>query len=211
MLTAAALVVMSALVKPNFIIAFLPALGVLAALHGRRSDWHWLGLGFALPAVAVLAWQYNTLNAEGAGVILAPLHVIGVYAPTDVVTLAWRLVASVLFPLAAVACFPSVRWDRRVQIGWATFLIGAAFGYLLAEGDRAADGNFLWSGQLAAFVLFVATAVAVLRAAAAGGAGASGPGKFALCGGVFLWHVTSGIQHLYTTLARLTRPTLHPR
>ena len=199
MLTSAALVVMSALVKPNFIMAFLPALGVLAVLHGRRSDLHWLGLGFALPAVAVLAWQYYALNAEGAGIILAPLYVIGFYAPTDFVTLAWRLVASVLFPLAAVACFPSVRTDRRVQIGWATFLIGAAFGYLLAEGGRAGEGNFLWSGQLAAFVLFVATAVAVLRAAAAGGAGASRLGRFALCGGVFLWHVTSGIQHLYAT------------
>ena len=199
MLTSAALVVMSALVKPNFIMAFLPALGVLAVLHGRRSDWHWLGLGFALPAVAVLAWQYYALNAEGIGVILAPLHVIGFFAPTDFVTLGWRLVASVLFPLAAVACFPSVRVDRRVQIGWATFLIGAAFGYLLAEGGRAGDGNFLWSGQLAAFVLFAATAVAVLRAAAAGGAGASRLGRLALCGGVFLWHVTSGIQHLYAT------------
>ena len=83
------------------------------------------------------------LNAEGASVILAPLHMIGFFAPTDFVTLAWRLVASVLFPLAAVACFPSVRADRRVQIGWATFLIGAAFGYLLVEGDYAASGNFL--------------------------------------------------------------------
>ena len=147
----------------------------------------------------MLAWQYYALNAEGASIILAPLHVIGFYAPTDFVTLAWRLVASVLFPLAAVACFPSVRADRRVQIGWATFLIGAAIGYLLAEGGRADNGNFLWSGQLAAFVLFVATAVAVLRAAAASGAGASRLGRFALCGGVFLWHVTSGIQHLYAT------------
>ena len=202
MLTSAALVVMSTLVKPNFIMAFLPALGVLAVLHWRRTDWYWLGLGFALPAVAVLAWQYYVafaLNAEGAGVRLAPLYVIGFSAPTDFVTLALRLVASVLFPLAAVACFPSVLADRRVQIGWATFLVGAAFGYLLAEGDNASSGNFLWSGQLAAFVLFAATAVAVFRAAAAGGAGASRLGWFALCGGVFLWHVTSGIQHLYAS------------
>ena len=114
-------------------------------------------------------------------------------------TLCWRLAASVLFPLAAVVCFSSVRADHRVQLGWATFLIGAAFGYLLAEGGRPGDGNFLWSGQLAAFVLFAATAVAVLRAAAVGGAGASRLGRFALCGGIFLWHVTSGIQHLYAT------------
>ena len=202
MLASAALVVMSALVKPNFIMAFLPALSALAVLHWRHTDWYWLGISFALPTIAVLAWQYDmayTLTNERSGVILAPLSVIGLRSPTDVVTLGWRLAASVLFPLAAVVCFPSVRADRRVQLGWATFLIGAAFGYLLAEGGRANDGNFLWSGQLAAFVLFAATAVAVLRAAATGGAGASRLGRFALCGGVFLWHVTSGIQHLYAT------------
>ena len=202
MLASAALVVMSVLVKPNFIMAFLPALCVLAVLHWRRADWLWLGLGIVLPAVAVLEWQYAVtyaLNPEGAGVVLAPLHVIRLHVSAGLATLGWRLAASVLFPLAAVACFPSVRADRRVQIGWATFLIGAAIGYLLAEGDRAGAGNFLWSGQLAAFVLFAASAVAVLQTAAAGGAGLSRLGRFALCGGVFLWHVASGIQHLYTT------------
>ena len=202
MLTSAALVVMSALVKPNFIMAFLPALGALAVLHWRRADWRWLGLGFAIPTVAVLAWQYAvayTLNTEGGDVILAPLHVIRLHTQAGLPTLGWRLAASVLFPLAAVACFPSVRADRRVQLGWATFVIGAAIGYLLTEGDDASVGNFLWSGQLAAFVLFAATVVAVLRAAASGGAGVSRLGRFALCGCVFLWHLTSGIQHLYST------------
>ena len=171
LLASAALVVMSVLVKPNFIMAFLPALGVLAVLNWRRADWLWLGLGFALPAVAVLEWQYAVtyaLNTEGAGVILAPLHVIRLHVSAGLATLGWRLAASLLFPLAAVACFPSVRADRRVQLAWATFLVGAAIGYLLAEGDRAGAGNFLWSGQLAAFVLFAASAVAVLRAAATG-------------------------------------------
>ena len=199
MLASAVLVVTSVLVKPNFIMAFLPALSVLAVLHWRYTDWRWLGISFGLPAIAVLAWQYDiayALTTERSGVILAPLHVIGLRSPTDLVTLGWRLAASVLFPLAAVACFPSVRADRRVQLGWATFLVGAAFGYLLAEGNQADHGNFLWSGQLAAFVLFAASAVAVLRAAAAGGTGAGRLGRFALCGCVFLWHVMSGIRHL---------------
>ena len=204
MLASAALVVMSALVKPNFVMAFLPGLGVLAVLHWRRTDWYWLGIGFAMPAIAVLAWQYAVAYVQDARevrVILAPLHVIGHYAPTDVVTLGWRLAASVLFPLAAAACFPSVRADRRVQLGWTTFLIGAAIGYLLAEDVHAGTGNFLWSGQLAAFVLFAASAVAVLRTAANGGVGVSLSrlGRFALCGSVFLWHVMSGIQHAYST------------
>ena len=201
-LASAALVVMSGLVKPNFIMAFLPALSALAVLHRRHTNWRWLCLSFALPAIAVLAWQYDVAysrNTEGASVMLAPLLAIGFHSPTDVVTLGWCLAASVLFPLAAVVCFPSVRADRRVQIGWVTFFIGAAFGYLLAEGGRPGHGNFLWSGQLAAFVLFAASAVAVLRAAATGGAGVSRLGRFALCGSIFFWHVASGIQHLYST------------
>ena len=201
MLASGALVVMSVLVKPNFIMAFLPAIGVLALLNWRRADWFWLGCGFALPAVAVLEWQYAVtyaLNTEGAGVILAPLQVIRLHVSAGLATLGWRLAASVLFPLAAVACFRSVRADRRVQLAWATFLVGAAIGYVLAEGGRAGAGNFLWSGQLAAFVLFAASAVAVIRTAATGGGAASRLSRFALCGSVFLWHVTSGIQHLYS-------------
>ena len=202
MLTSAALVVVSVLVKPNFMMAFLPALSVLAVLHWRHTDWRWLGLGFATPTVAVLTWQYAVTfmgNTDGASVILAPLHEIGLHSPTDLVTLGWCLVASVLFPLTAVACFSSVRADRRVLLGWVTFVVGVAIGYLLAEGGlRAGSGNLLWSGQLAAFVLFVASAVAVLRDAATGGAGVSRFGRFAVCGIAFLWHVTSGIQHLYS-------------
>ena len=197
-LTSASLVVTSVLVKPNFILAFLPALGALAVLHWRRTDWRWFGLSFAIPAVAVLGWQYYVvypLNPDGAGVVLAPLQAIGVHSSTDLVTLGWRLIASVLFPLTAVACFPSVRADRRVQIGWATVFIGAAIGYLLAESQRPGAGNFLWSGQLAVFVLFAASTVAVLRDAATAGAGGR---RLALCGGVFLWHVASGIQYVYS-------------
>ena len=100
--------------------------------------------------------------------ILAPLQVIGFYAPTDPLTL-----------------------------GWATFLVGAAIGHLLAEVHSANHGAFLWSGELAAFVLFAASAVAVLRAAATGGAGKRRLVRFTLCGAVFLWYVTSGFQYLY--------------
>ena len=197
-LTSAALVVTSVLVKPNFIMAFLPALGALAVLHWRRTDWRWFGLSFAIPAVAVLGWQYYVvypLNPDGAGVVLAPLQAIGVHSSTDLVTLGWRLTASVLFPLTAAACFPSVCADRRVQLGWATVFIGAAIGYLLAESQRPGAGNFLWSGQLAVFGLFAASTVAVLRDAATAGAGGR---RLALCGSVFLWHVASGIQHVYS-------------
>ena len=46
----------------------------------------------------------------------------------------WMAAAGIvtLGGLAAAACFPSVRADRRVQLAWATFFVGAAIGYLLA-------------------------------------------------------------------------------
>ena len=62
------------------------------------------------------------------------------------------------------------------------------------------DGNFLWSGQLAAFVLFAASAVAVLRAAATGRRGCE-PARAGLrCAEASSSGTSaSGIQHLYAT------------
>ena len=64
MLASASLVVMAAIVKPSFSMAFLPALGVLALLHWRRTDWLWLGVSFVLPAAAVLVAVRRDLHAE---------------------------------------------------------------------------------------------------------------------------------------------------
>ena len=107
-----------------------------------------------------------------------------------------------------------MRADRRVQLGWATVFIGAAIGYLLAESQRPGAGNFLWSGQLAVFVLFAASTVAVLRDAATAGAGGRRLREMPGAAGVqrrglrcaaasCLWHVdddetASGIQHVYS-------------
>ena len=65
-------------------------------------------------------------------------------------------------------------------------------------GFRSPPNLVTLGWHLAAFVLFAASAVAVLEDAAAGGAGLSLLIRFAVCGIVFLWHVTSGIQHLYS-------------
>ena len=49
------------------------------------------------------------------------------------------------------------------MLAWLVFGIAAAYGYLLAEAEpNMGDGNWLWSGQVALFVLF-AESVLFLR------------------------------------------------
>ena len=69
-LASAALVVMSGLVKPNFIMAFLPALGALAVINGRHTDW------LARP-------QLRPANRRGAGVAVRHYGADAAYAAHD--------------------------------------------------------------------------------------------------------------------------------
>jgi hypothetical protein len=182
------LVVLSMVIKPSFMMAFMPAVTGLAILNARRADWKLLLFGLALPTVIVLLPQYiqryQTEAAAHPGVIWAPLYVIGLHVSTDPVTLAARLAASVVFPaFATLLFFTAAVRDRALGMAWAVFVAGIALGYLFAESGASADhGNFLWSGQLAAFLLFAVSSLFVLR--------------FTVVGLALLWHVWSGVRHL---------------
>jgi len=199
------LVVVSGIVKPSFLLAFLPAVGLAALWRWRVARWGLLVGGLFVPSVLLLLGQYTLrylLQADdGVNVMFAPLTVIGLYTSTDTLNLGMRLALSVLFPLAVVAAFPrQAARDSRVPLAWLTFAVGIAPGYLLAEGGgKASAGDFLWSGQLAAFVLFAVSAA--FLAGRLGGAGEREfrPGTLAratACSAVFAWHVVSGVQHL---------------
>jgi hypothetical protein len=75
---------------------------------------------------------------------------------------------SIAFPLCLVAArWPAARRDGPLMLAWLVFGIGAAYGYVLAEAEPyTGDGNWLWSGQVALFVLF-AESVLFLRSRAA--------------------------------------------
>lgn len=204
----AALVVASGLVKPSFLMAFLPAVGVAALWNWRRARWNAIVFGLAVPAVLLLSAQfllrYRLQAADGVSIVLDPLMVIGLYGPTDPFTLAAKLVASVLFPLAVTVLFVrgAVR-DHGMVLAWATLAVGVSYGYLLAEaGGKASAGDFLWSGQLAVFLLFAVSAMFLLRQVSAAPAHAWRVGAIAkagLCVLILTWHVTSGVQHLQTS------------
>jgi len=200
-----ALVVASGIVKPSFLLAFLPAVGLMALWHARAARWRLLIAGLFVPSVLLLlaqyALRYRLQADDGVSVTVAPLMVIGLYAPTDALTLVTRLALSVLFPLSVVAAFPQeAARDIRLPLAWLTFALGIVPGYLLAEaGGKASAGDFLWSGQLACFVLFAVSAA--FLAARLGDAverpfRAGTLARAAACGAVLAWHAVSGVQHL---------------
>lgn len=173
----AAATVASVMAKPSFLIAFLPGAALAAAIQalgqagqGRGTPQTFLrggALSVAVPAVAVLALQFVFRYVVGAGegglhsVVFAPLEVMGFHS-RDV---GLKFVSSIIFPAVATGLFwKEARWRPAFTVAWLTFAISAFYAYFLAEGgvDRY-SGNFIWSLQLALFVLFFECA-SVIRA-----------------------------------------------
>jgi hypothetical protein len=201
----AALVLVAGLIKPSFLMAFLPAVGLLAVVNWKRADWKLLLFGLGIPTALLLAGQfalrYWIRADDGVGIVYAPLLVLGLYGPTDLVTLGTRLVASVLFPLAVTIVFvPQALRDRSVVVSWLAFAVGISWGYLFAEtGGKTSAGDFLWSGQLTAFLLFAVTAMFLLKQFVSSPPSSNRTwlyGRVALCFLVLGWHVVSGVRHL---------------
>lgn len=200
----AALVLVSGLIKPSFLMAFLPAVGLLAVVNWKQADWKLLILGLAIPTACLLAAQfalrYLVRADDGVSIVYAPLVVLGLYGPTDPATLGTRLVASVLFPLIVTILFlPQAVRDRRVILGWLVFAVGISWGYLFAEtGGKVSSGDFLWSGQLAAFLLFAITAMFLLQQLVAAPLNPHRGwtyGRVGLCTVLLAWHMVSGVRH----------------
>ena len=164
---AAFVIAISSWLKPNYVMAILPALGltvILRKLQHRKLDFKMLIFGFALPGITVLFIQWLIAYYFGdpnEGIILAPFVVEGSYSGN----LLLKFFLSCLFPLTVL--FISRRrllLDSNLLVGWTGFLVGTAQFYLLAEGgQRMFDANFRWSGQIMLFLLFAVTVRWLLR------------------------------------------------
>jgi hypothetical protein len=159
--SAAILVILSALVKPNYLLCVLPAmavLGLILLLRRQPLDIRMGLLGFALPAAVVLAAQwyvtYAMPGADNSHIIFLPLVVERYFSNY----LPWKFLLSILFPLTVLLLTArQVVRDRSLQLAWLSFVFGALQLYLLAEsGDRLYDANFRWSAQITLLILIVA-------------------------------------------------------
>jgi hypothetical protein len=208
-------IVLLGIAKPNYLGCLVPVLAVTGIwkylrMRGgsRPADPPWMPLarismvcGAAVLTLAGTWVLYRSLElGAGAGVTFAPLVVIGNYAAVDAAAIARSLLASLAFPLAVAALWPRAAWrDPALRLAWGGTLVGLFISYFIAEaGDRLYDGNFLWTGQMAVFVLFVAAA-AFVRGNLAGRNGLLYV-RAAAVAIVLLLHVQAGIRHALVKL-----------
>ena len=189
----------SALTKPSFVICALPSTALMMAWRLWRrlplSSWALIG-GLYAPAGAVLVWQFLAAFSGAGGdemyqdsVSWAPLKFMSHWATG----LPVKFAASTLFPLTVAAVYwPTARRDTLLQFAWLCFGFGAVYSYAVVETDHWAAGNFVWSGYITLFTLFVATTIFWLRQVA------SSAGRWStralVCGAAFALHVMSGLR-----------------
>jgi len=192
----------SGLSKPNFIICLLPAAALLTTYRiWRRQPVSTAALvvGLFVPAAAIVAWQIFASFAVGGDADAAMYQDSVSWAPLKFMRhwatgLTAKFVASTLFPLTVTAAYwPQARRDTLLQCGWLCFGFGAFYSYALAETRNFHTGNFVWSGYITVFTLFVAAAVVWLREAAAA-EGKWPVGRALVCGAGFALHVASGAR-----------------
>jgi hypothetical protein len=195
------------LAKPNFTICILPAACIFAVVRlwrRRAVSWKAITLGLLMPAAAVLAMQYY-LSYSGFGpqssyhnaIVVAPFKVMGRFGGY----LGIKFVLSAAFPIAVYVCYwKSAVRNARMNFAFLLFAFGCSYTYLLSEKQHWEHGNFIWSGYITLFILFVFSATFFFRELKT----ASWRGKEALrhCVPllVLLFHVRSGILVEIATL-----------
>lgn len=164
----ALLTILTALIKPNYLLCILPAAVALAVIHRalkKPVNWRLLTLGLLLPGLLILAAQYAAAYliraGDEKGIIFSPLGVMSEYSGY----LLPKLILSMLFPLAVLALnFRKAVRDSALMLAWAGYLAGLAQAYLLAEGGgRFSHGNFIWGAEIMLLILFVASAAFLWR------------------------------------------------
>lgn len=77
-----------------------------------------------------------------------------------------KLMLSIAYPVAVLGLFwHDVRKSLLLGLAWSTFSISLFIAFCFSEtGLRAGDDNLGWSAQIALFVLFVASAIAMAGA-----------------------------------------------
>ena len=158
------LVFLSGLAKPNWLLVMLPALGIVALIMFLKSYYvNWRALSLTvISSVAVLGWQYYFKFVDATSPIYKSSIIIT--APFEV----WRyhsdfilmkIILSVLFPLyVTISFWKNVKDDFHVKYAWLLFSIGLIYLGFFGESVNKFSGNFVWCGQIANFMLFVAAA-----------------------------------------------------
>jgi hypothetical protein len=152
----AALCILSAVAKPSFLIAFLPAAALYAAhdlLKGRWRRALLCLLAIGIPSALTLLWQ-ATLNAEVSQQVDVDFKPFVVFNAVETL---YKLPASLAFPLVvAVGAWRSRVSDAGLRFVWTLTAVALFVTLGIVEGGhRMMHGNFAWTGQTGVFLVYV--------------------------------------------------------
>lgn len=160
-------IVLSAVAKPSFLIAFLPCVCAVEFMRALLGSWRPAARNLALvaiPACLVLALQFQMAYAEGGranGIGFMPFVVYG--GAAVVLT---KLPGSLLFPVVTAAIIWRQRaWTSPLLFAWFLYAVGMIISTCVVEvgsSSRMMEGNFAWTGQTVTFLLYVESAIALL-------------------------------------------------
>lgn len=179
---APALIVLDGLLKPNYLLALLPALALLTGmvmLRRWRTTQTWLSTGpplgrflvMAIPAVVLLCTQFVLAYQDGGVAYtngirpFATWSLLASYVPGGIPVV---LLESFLLPaLVTVLLWRQARRSAFVLGAWLVAGIATAqfavFAEFTASGALLTHGNWSWGGHVAAYVLFTAVAILWVR------------------------------------------------
>lgn len=152
-----ALAALQCLVKPNFVVAWLPVFAALELWRGRRDGRGWWAVAsrtaaILAPAVAVLAWQLATSEKLGTSMVIAPFRAWRGLSPD----IPLSIVRSLAFPALLVAVhLRELRRRPELRFAWAIFAVAFAQYSLLYLRGAAYPGNWSWGRYLAVYLVFL--------------------------------------------------------
>lgn len=182
-------------IKPSFLLAFSPVMGVallVDLIRGIPFKRIFVFGSALLPSGLVILWQNSVLFGEstGNGIGLKPWYIFSLHAQIPKLA----VVCSVLFcGLTVLVTWKEVLFEKRYR-----FIVGmSVLGFLEAlclveSGSRSSDGNFLWGYSFCLSVLFAVCSVKWLQMWECRDSEAGAAVKLGL-GLVYGWHLACGL------------------
>jgi len=193
------LLVVIALIKPNFILAFLPAAAIWCFFSPNKLEMLLKTGLMALPVAVVMILQYvftYTGSADNtSSVQLCFFDVWQIYARSVPLAILQGMAFSTVVLVSLLFYIPR---DRAFAFSWILFLFAFLISGLLCEtGHRAGHANFIWTYMFALNILFIYSTIAFLRwASETQKVTPSSQIRVSVCISVFLLHLFSGIYYV---------------
>ena len=153
-------------IKPSFLLAFSPIMGIflLVDLFKKVPFKRILIFGAAmLPSGAVVLWQNAVLfgSDTGNGMTLNPWYTFSLHADRPKLAV---ILSAAFCGVVILATLKDVFKERRYLFVVLMTVLGFLEALCLVEsGNRSVDGNFLWGYSFCLFILFLYTAIKCIK------------------------------------------------